>query len=163
MKRPDDRIYAISDQIHLLPGIPAKYLAAAVVLGLVGLYVFRVERRGELPVSDKFAGMFGFASVAVPFLMTSGHENHLFLGSVFLVLFMAGRLPLSPKVATHILLVVQFLNIYGLYGRHPYWLARFLRGAYDVKYVPLAYSLISVACFVVILTALWPRRHSTGL
>ena len=163
MKRPDDRIYAVSDQIHLLPGIPAKYLAAAVVLGLVGLYVFRVERRGELPVSDKFAGMFGFASVAVPFLMTSGHENHLFLGSVFLVLFMAGRLPLSPKVATHILLVVQFLNIYGLYGRHPYWLARFLRGAYDVKYVPLAYSLISVACFVVILTALWPRRHSTGL
>jgi len=163
MKEPGDHIYAISDQIDLLPGIPAKYLAAAVVLGLVGMHVSRVERGVEPFLSDKFARMFGFATVAVPFLMTSAHENHLFLGSVFLVLFTAGRLPVSLKVASHILLIVQFLNIYGLYGQHPRWLGRLLRDAYDVKYVPLAYSLISVACFVVILTALWPRRHSTGL
>jgi len=159
MKRPGDRIFAISDQIHLLPGISAKYLAAAVVLGLVGLHVSRVARRGELPIRDKFVSMFGFATVAVPFLMTSAHENHLFLGSVFLVLFTAGRLSLPLRVATHILLIMQFLNIYGLYGRHPYWLGRLLRDAYEVKYVPLAYSLISVACFVVILRSIW-RGHN---
>ena len=101
MKRPNDPIYAISDQIQVLPYISAKYLAAGTVLGLIGFHVFRVERAVEPFISDKFARIFGFASIAVPFIMTSAHENHLFLGSVFLVLFAAGRRPLSFKVASH--------------------------------------------------------------
>lgn len=159
MKQPGDRIFATSDQIQLLPGISAKYLAAAVTLALVGLHVYRVARQVELPVRDRFVSMFGFASVAVPFLMTSAHENHLFLGSAFLVLFTAAWAPLAPRVATHILLLMQFLNIYGLYGRHPSWLGQLLRDAYEVRYVPVVYSLISIACFVVILPSIW-RAHN---
>jgi len=160
-KAPSDPIFAISDQIELLPGIPAKYLAAAIVLWLLGLYSSRVAGAVAQSVSDKFVSMFGFATVAVPFLMTSAHENHLFLGGVFLVLFTAKPLPLSLKVASHILLIVQCLNIYGLYGQHPRWLARLMRDAYAVSYVPVAYSVISVACFIVILTSIWPphKRH----
>jgi hypothetical protein len=154
MKAPGDHIYVISDQIDLLPGVPAKYLAAAVVLSVVGMHVSRVERWAAPILSDKFVSLFGFATIAVPFLMTSAHENHLFLGSVFLVLFAAARLPPSLKVASHILLVVQFVNIYGLYGHHPEWLGRLLRDAYNVRYVPLTYSLISCACFVVILVSI---------
>ena len=162
MKRPGDPIYAISDQIQVLPYISAKYLAAGSVLGLVGLHVSRVERLGEPFISDRFARIFGFASIAVPFIMTSAHENHLVLGSVFLVLFAARRLPLSFTVASQILLIVQFLNIYGLYGEHPRRIARALRELYAVQQTPLVYSLISVACVVVILKSIWSHRPTWG-
>ena len=84
MKGPNDPIYAISDQIRLLPYISAKFLAAGTVLGLIGIHVFRMERAVEPVIGDAFVKIFGFASIAVPFIMTSAHENHLFLGSVFL-------------------------------------------------------------------------------
>lgn len=157
MKRPNDPINAISDQIEVLPYISVKYLAAGTVLGLIGIHVFRGERAVGPSVSDTFARIFGFASLAVPFIMTSAHENHLFLGSVFLVLF-AARLPLSFKVASQILLIVQFLNIYGLYGEHPRWIAQLLRELYAIEQTPLVYSLISVACVVVILISLTCAR-----
>ena len=151
MKRPNDPIYAISDQIQLLPYVSAKYLAAVSVLGLVGFKAARVERADEPFIGDTFVNLFGFATIAVPFIMTSAHENHLFLGSVFLVLFTARRLPLSFKVASHVLLLVQFLNIYGLYGQHPPWLGQLLRELYARPQTALGYSLISVACALVIL------------
>jgi hypothetical protein len=155
LKQPDAPIYAISDQIQLLPHLSAKYLAAAAVLGLIGVHVFRVEREAEPPVGDRIARIFGFAAIAVPFIMTSAHENHLFLGSVFLVLFVARPLPASFKVAGQILLFVQFLNIYGLYGEHPAVIARLLHDLYAVAQTALVYSLISVACFAVILKSTW--------
>lgn len=160
MKKPHDPIYAISDQIQVLPYVSAKYLAAGTVLGLVGLHVSRVERAGEPIITGRFARIFGFASVAVPFIMTSAHENHLFLGSVFLVLFAAERRPLSFKAAAQILLIVQFLNIYGLYGEYPRPIAPILRAIYAIEKTPLVYSLISVACVAVILGSLWSRADS---
>jgi hypothetical protein len=161
MKRPGDSINAISDQIQVLPYVSVKYLAAGSVLGVVGFHVSRAERVGAPFISDRFARIFGFASVAVPFMMTSAHENHMFVGGVFLVLF-AARLPLSFMVASQILLTVQSLNIYGLYGAHPPRLAWALRELYAVEQTPLVYSLISVACVVVILKSLWSCRATVG-
>jgi hypothetical protein len=151
LKQPHDPIFAISDQIQLLPYVSAKYLAAAVVLGLVAAHVSRTEREAGPSIGDKFARIFCFATVAVPFIMTSAHENHLFLGSVFLTLFVARPLPLAFKAACQILLFVQFLNIYGLYGEHPQPIARLLHDLYASPQTPLVYSLISVACVVVVL------------
>ena len=161
MKRPGDAINVVSDQIQVLPYLSAKYLAAGGVLALIGLHVSRMERTGEPVISDRFARIFGFASVAVPSIMTSAHENHMFLGSVFLILF-AARLPLSFMVASQILLIVQSLNIYGLYGQHPPRLARTLRELYAVEQTPLIYSFISIACVVVILKSLWSCRATVG-
>ena len=158
LKQPNAPIYAVSDQIQILPHVSAKYLAGAVVLALIGMYVSKLERVARPSIGDKFAGIFCFATIAVPFIMTSAHENHLFLGSVLLVLFMARPLPLSFKVASQTLLFVQFLNIYGLYGEHPPWLARLVHDLYAVAQTPLIYSLISVACVVVILRSIWPSR-----
>jgi hypothetical protein len=161
MKRPGDAINAVSDQIQVLPYVSAKYLAAGSVLGLIGLHVSRMERVGAPLISDRFARIFGFASVAVPFIMTSAHENHMFLGSAFLVLLSAAR-PLSFMVASQILLIVQSLNIYGLYGQHPLRLARALRELYAVEQTPLVYSFISIACVAVILRSLWSYRATLG-
>jgi hypothetical protein len=156
IKRPDEPILAISDQIQLLPYISAKYLAAGTVLTLVGIHVWRIEREVELSPSDKFATIFAFATMAVPFLMTSAHENHLFLGTVFLVLIGARSASLSLQLAVQILLLVQFLNIYSLYGAHPAGLAQFLKRTQSDG-MAVVYSVISLVCFGLIAKRLWTR------
>src|SRR2546423_2294364 len=82
LREPGQEVLTVSDQIHLLPYLPAKYIAAAVVLGLVGLHVFRVERERGTSLSDRFAEIFGFAALAAPMLMTSAPADHLFCGAV---------------------------------------------------------------------------------
>ena len=159
IKHPGKSIISVSDQIQLLPHLPAKYVAIAIVLGLVGFQVVRVELISNSTVCDKFITIFAFASVVVPLFMTSAHENHLFLGSVFLVLLSAGRLPLAAKLALQVLLLVQFLNIYRLYGAYPVWLVEALRRTVSDE-VTVAYSLISLACFGVLAKLLWHPRSS---
>jgi hypothetical protein len=153
LKQPGDHIYAVSDQLRPLPHVPLKYAAAVIVLGLVIFHVSRVERRVSATVSERFLSMFAFASVIMPFLMTSAHENHLFLGSVFLVLFLAKDMSPAFKLAGHALLVVQFLNIYGLYGNYPVWVGELLRGLYSQR-AAFIYALVSVPCFVWVLREL---------
>src|SRR5207237_10008099 len=138
----------------LLPWIPAKYLAMVIVLGLVGLYVHRVERKPASAPSDSVMLIFSFASLAVPFLMTSAHENHLFLGTIFLVLIAASEAPLVVKVAVQVLLLVQFLNLFSLYGLHPQSAAAFLRRALSAELVVFS-SLVCMVCFSLIAKWLW--------
>lgn len=155
IKHPGQPLHTISDQIHVLPYISAKYSAAIVVLGLIGFHIFRVERQADLSVSDRFVRIFGFATLVVPFLMTSAHENHLFLGSVFLVLIAAGRPSRVPaKIAIQVMLLVQFLNIYELYGTHPHGFANLLRRIQSDE-VAVVYSVISVICFCFMIKPLW--------
>ena len=154
MKPAGEPIYSVSDQIHILPLLSVKFLAAAVVLLLIGWHVFRIERATALSISEKFIRIFGFAAMLVPFVMTSGHENHLFLGTIFLVLLMGQGTNLRLKLAGHILLVVQFLHIYSLYGQHPGRLTVFLRQQQSDE-LAIVYSLVSLACFAVICRPLW--------
>lgn len=150
---PEQKIYEISDQIHVLPYLSAKYLAAGVVLTLVGLHVWRIERAGDLSPTKRFVTIFTFATLVIPFLMTSAHENHLFLGSVFLILIVARSAAFFLQLAVQVLLLVQFLNIYGLYGSGG------VGGlAAHSEKVGVVYSLISLACFGLILKPLWLVR-----
>jgi|GEM_PF-1654698 len=166
IRKPGEGVHTVSDQIHVLPFVPAKYLAAIAVLALVIFYAFRVEREKETSLSDRFVKMFGFSTIAVPFLMTSAHENHLFLGSVFLVLLLGQPLSFFEKLAIHILLLVQFANIYSLYGEHPAWLAQLFKRTQSNELM-VAYSIVAVVCFAVIAKALWSRSaapllHAAG-
>jgi uncharacterized membrane protein len=154
LREPGQSPITVSDRIHVLPYLPAKYVAAALVLGLVSLHVFRVERQTGTSLSDKFVKIFGFAALAVPMLMTSAHENHLFLASVFLVLLMAQPISLLVKLSIHVLLLVQFLNIYSLYGEHPPWLAEMLKRTQSNETM-LVYSIVSVVCFWFVAKSLW--------
>jgi hypothetical protein len=154
-RNPGQAIVRVSDQIHVLPYLPAKYLAAAIVLALIGLYVRRVEKTLHLSPSEGFASIFGFASLVVPFLMTSVHENHLFLGTIFLVLILAANsASLSVTVAVHLLLVVQLLNLFSLYGKHPHRLALVLRPTLSDE-LSIAYSIVCLLCFGILARRLW--------
>jgi hypothetical protein len=150
MKKPEDPIFSVSDNILLMPHLPVKYLAGIVVLAVVAIQVFLVERKMESSTSARFIEIWGIATLTVPMVMTSAHENHLFLGSVFLVLLMARPYPLLFKVPAHILLLLQFTNLYGLYGEHPETIARFLRSYYSSR-MATTYSVIATMCFITIL------------
>ncbi len=126
---------------------------------VLAFHVLRVERDGDVTIGNKFIKIFGVASLLVPFIMTSAHENHLFLGSVFLVLFIAKDCPPSFKLAGHILLAIQFLNIYGLYGEHPLGIALFLTRRYSEE-LAVVYSFISMVCFALIFKYLILREKS---
>ena len=157
LKQPGQRSLTVSDQLQVLPLVPIKYIAAGVVLGLVGLHVWKVEQEPATCVSRKLAKIFFFAALAVPFLMTSAHENHLFLAMIFLVLFLPNAASWATLMAAHILLLVQFLNIYSLYEKHPAWLAQLLHSAQSDGW-EVVYSLISLVCFWLIAKPLWPER-----
>jgi hypothetical protein len=154
LKNPGQSLVAVSDRIHVLPWIPAKFLAMAIVLGLIGLYVRRVARKPALSPGDSLMLIFCFASLAVPFLMTSAHENHLFLGTIFLVLIAASEAPVPVKLAVQVLLVVQLLNLFSLYGLHPESAAALLRRTLSDELV-VFYSFICLVCFALIAKWLW--------
>ena len=157
LKNPGQKLFGVSDRIHLLPWIPAKYLAMGIVLALIGLYIWRVER-GALPSpGDRMGLVFSFASLAVPFLMTSAHENHLFLGTIFVVLVAASEAPLQVKIAVQVLLMVQFLNLFSLYGLHPEAAAAWMRRTLSDE-VAVFYSLVCVVSFALITKWLWSKR-----
>jgi len=163
LKNPGQSLVAVSDRIHALPWIPAKYLAMAIVLGLVALYVHRVARKPALSPGESLMLIFSFASLVVPFLMTSAHENHLFLGTIFLVLIAANEAPVRVKVAVQVLLIVQFLNLFSLYGIHPQSAAAFLRRTLSDELMVL-YSFVCLVCFALIAKWLWssPSKGSAG-
>ena len=154
LKQPGQYIPNVSDRIHILPFVPAKYLAACVVLALVGLHVWMVDKESSPSVGDKFARVFFFACLAVPFLMTSAHENHLFLAMLFLVLLLATSTSWKTRIAGHILLVTQFINVHSLYEERPDWLAQLLHPVQSDDW-QVVYAVISMICFWFIAKSLW--------
>ena len=157
--KPGEHVIAVSDRIHLLPGVPAKVFAAVVVLALIGLHSYRVAGESGLTRGNNLVLVFGFASLAVPMLMTSAHENHLFLGTIFLVLVAASEVTLSVRLAVQILLAVQFLNLFSLYGIHPESAAILLRRTVSDE-VAVFYSVVGVICFALIFRCLWTNPLS---
>lgn len=145
LRQPGTPIYTVSDQSTVLPHVSVKLLAATVALIAIALFTFRQEKSGK-SVEEKFLCIFTVASLIVPFVMTSAHENHLFLGSVFLVPFVARSSPGAFRLAVQIHLIIQCLNISGLYGEYPPGIAPFLRNHYS-EGLAVVYSAVSLICF----------------
>ena len=162
LKASGQPVLSVSDQIQVLPGISVKYIAAAFVLSLVAIQVWRIERADTLDAGERFALIFGFAALVVPFFMTSGHENHLFLGTVLLVPLVARAASGRTLIAFHLLLLVQFLHIYSLYGNQPARLAELLRRTQSDE-LAVIYSLIALGCFALLLKPLSPSTRASDL
>ena len=160
LKQPGAAIYTVSDQLELLPHVTLKMMATAAVLLTLAIYIWRVERT-DLPVSKKLIRIFGFAAILVPFVMTSAHENHLFLGTVFLVLLMADNQPISFRIAAHGILAIQFLNICGLYGQFPVGVTDLWTSHYS-ETLAMSYSVISVCCFFFVIPRLFLKQKIIG-
>lgn len=111
-----DDIYSISDQFELF-GVQIKYFAITFVILLIIFYIYRLvfqKTKGERNLDYLFITT--FSSFIVSAFMTSAHENHFFLGSVLLILFLSKFKNNYIKLSVHIILILQFINLYGYYG-----------------------------------------------
>ena len=114
---PDERKSFSADSYRILGTLTCHHVAIALVLAwlLVFVYLVAREKRGKV-FEHPWVLLFAYATVVFPMLITRAHENHLYLGTVFLVLL----LPLAKRpvyiVAIHALLLLQFINIVSWYG-----------------------------------------------
>jgi len=88
-----------------------------------------------------------FSSFVVPFLMTSAHENHLFLATVLAIPILSLIHKPILIINLHLILILQFVNLYGYYGLGDInWRINYY--SYEVAYV---LSFIACFCFCLIL------------
>lgn len=116
LKGKDEPIYSVSDKLTLA-GVSMRLIAVLIVLFLIYYFIRKVinrEPKGYL--NPDLYLIASFSAFIVPFLMTSAHENHLFLGTVLIIPLLAKSKNVLLKICIHIILILQFINIYGYYG-----------------------------------------------
>jgi hypothetical protein len=146
LKSPEGDIFVSSD-IHVLPFVEARTIAALISITLIAWFIWRVVDAGLRPRNRTYLLIACFATTVVPFIMTSAHENHLFLASVlFIPLLAISREPLF-NVAVQLTLLLQGLNLYLIYGAGQ--LAARLRPFYPES-VRALLAVLSVVLFVII-------------
>jgi len=154
LKRPGDPIYSVSDKIQLLPHITARLVGATAALLVIISSVWRIAKMQTLSLQSTILRIFCITALAVPFLATSAHDNHTFLGMVLLIPFFAIERSLMFRLAAHLLLLIQFLNTHGRYGTEPAVIIPFLRSLISPE-LSVVYSVISVAAFLIVILKLW--------
>ncbi len=157
LKAPGERICSISDGIAILPHLSARTLATCITLLLITGYGFLMgEKEGEQWHSNILIPLLLFASLVLPFVMTSAHENHLFFGSILLIYWLAKSRNKAVTISIHGLLIIQCINMYLYYGNSV--LATWCRAVerhlqpLDVK---LVLSFLDIIGFFVIIASLY--------
>ena len=142
-------IYYVGDLYPVVGSIVLRDLATFTCVGLLLLYAFFLSKGSR--AQGEWTLLFGFAATTLPMVMTNAHESHLFLGTLFLLQLLpwAGR---PVRVAIHVLLAVQFLNLLGIYGgvglvREPIAALYAAR----TRTVALMGALVASAAYVVVL------------
>ncbi len=158
LKGTDDPIYIISDEMSL-SGIYIRHIAMIAVLVLVYYFirlVYKKTRENENNLS--FYLIACFSSLVVPFIMTSAHENHLFLFSVIVIPVLAKAKSLVFKISIHIILLLQFINLYGYYGLGD--IKSDILKRYNYTYeIALILSFIATITFLILLYCFLSKKH----
>jgi hypothetical protein len=135
-------LWNVSSKMHLLPFVQARFFALVVTLAAITWYAHLLAgTRSSRPNGSPFFYLTAFTSLAVPMLMTSAHENHLFLATVLMIALLASGPGRMAAAAIHGTLILQCLNLELIYGLNS--VAMNLRDAYTAD-VRLAVAMISV-------------------
>ena len=158
LKGPGAEIWTVSSKIDLLPHLQIRFAALFLVLAVTAWYAY-VAATSTRPLSgaDRIRYLLTFTAFIVPAIMTSAHENHLFLATVLLVPLLAPGSDRAGHWAIHALLAIQVVNIEGIYGvdRFAVW----LRPLYSFELRTLL-SMVSLVCFFFIGRQLYWRVRS---
>jgi hypothetical protein len=152
LKAPDADIWTVSSKFDVLPHVQLRFIALLMTLAVIAWYsalVAWTPRR--LSASDRVRYILTFATLIVPAIMTSAHENHLFIATVLLVPLLANSTA-AARWAIHTLLLIQLVNIEGLYGLDRF--ADWLRPIYSFE-IRTALSVVAVAAFAVVARQLY--------
>lgn len=155
IKDVDAPIYSVSDQLSIFH-IQIKIIAVIAVFAFI-IYFLKNLINKTLNNSEQsnFLLIACFSSVVLPFVMTSAHENHLFLASILLIPIAAKSKSLIIKITIHVLLILQFINLYGYYGIGEISaIKRFSIKLVDISYTyekAFVLSLIAFSAFIILM------------
>jgi len=166
-----DNLNPAKDTMRLLGPVSARVIAMELTVAYLIAFAFL-----STPADPKrtFRGswtlLFAYGSLVLPMLMTTAHENHLFLGSAFLVVLLAmikrpsadGRITRTAEVwAIHGLLAIQCLNVVGFYGLGDNELSRFLVFLTDrwPSGLTCLAAVLGCICFFVLLDSMFALRR----
>lgn len=109
-------IYSVSDHLSFFH-VQLKYFAIIIVFIILTYFLKNLINKSSGNIEHfNFLLIACFSSILLPFVMTSAHENHLFLGSILLIPILAKSKILIIKICVHVILILQFINLYGYYG-----------------------------------------------
>ena len=160
LKAPDVEIWTVSSKLDLLPHLEIRFAALVLVTGVIAWYAFAIATSTRpLSAMDRLRYLLTFTTLIVPAIMTSAHENHLFTATVLLVPLAAGAAR-PARWAIHTLLVIQAVNLEGIYGvdRFAVW----LRPIYSFE-ARVTLSVLSVVCFFITARALYEASRARPL
>ena len=118
LNTPGDPIYSITDNI-MISNTSFKSIALLTLLLLICLFVYKLNKNKNNYINKIDYNLFlvtVFSTFIFPFVMTSAHENHLFLATVLLIPILGKVKNLVIKLSIHIILLLQCINLYGFYG-----------------------------------------------
>lgn len=150
LKEPGDAIYIVGDDLTLL-GIKLRTYAVFSLLLLLYSYIKKIYKNDSNSFFNyNYLLIVTFSTFIFPFVMTSAHENHLFLATVLLIPVLGKVKNIAVKLSIHILLIIQFINMYGFYGYGESKMFDMISFTYtyDIAFI---LSLISFCAFLVLL------------
>jgi hypothetical protein len=149
LNTPGDPIYSITDDFKIFNIISLRSVAIISVLILVFLFIRKIYKTHspDKPGYNIFL-IVGFATFIFPFVMTSAHENHLFLATVLFIPVLGKVKNIFVKLSIHILLILQCINLYGFYGYAENKYIINISYTYEKAFV---LSLIAVIAFLILL------------
>ena len=150
LKEPGSAIYSVTDDINIF-FIGFRTTAIFSLLTMIFLFIRKVYKNNtDHGINYNFFLIAGFSTFIFPFVMTSAHENHLFLATVILIPVLAKTKNLLVRVSIHILLILQCINLYGYYGygENKYFAMININYTYEIAFI---LSLIALGAFLALL------------
>jgi hypothetical protein len=150
LKEPDAAIWSVPDDINLF-NMGFRTMAIASLLILIFLFIRKIYyNNSDNGTNYNYFILACFSTFIFPFIMTSAHENHLFLATVLLIPLLFKAKNLFVRISIHILLLLQFVNLYGYYGygENKNFTMININYTYEVAFI---LSLIAVCAFTVLL------------
>ncbi len=150
LKEPAEAIYSVTDDLNIF-FISVRTVAILSLLMLLWFFIRKVYRNNiQSEFNYNYLLIVGFATFIFPFIMTSAHENHLFLASVLLIPVLGITKNLYSKISIHLLLVMQCINLYGFYGYGEGKYIKMINISYTYE-IAFILSLIATIAFIILL------------
>jgi hypothetical protein len=150
LKEPGSAIYSVTDDMNIFY-IGFRTIAVFSLLTLIFLFIRKIHKNNtDHGINYNYVMIAGYSTFIFPFIMTSAHENHLFLATVMLIPVLAKTRNMLVRASIHILLILQFINLYGYYGygENKYFTMININYTYEVAFI---LSLIAICAFTVLL------------
>jgi hypothetical protein len=163
LKVDGEPIISVSDKLSVVGIVSFRMIATLAVFLMIWLFIkFSASQKTDKGEKNNFYMIACFSAFIVPFLMTSAHENHMFLASVLFIPLLAKTRIILVHAAVQVIILLAFLNIYGFYGAGE--ITAFRLPAFNYPYeTTLIFSFITIIAFLILLYHFLSRKSKMFL